>query len=129
MFKFNIKQEQYLSMKNIKLRTTLSKFRLSAHNLEIERGRFKNGKYLPPNQRLCKHCDLNICEDEIHFLLQCPNYTELRSELFTFCMSRNKYFRLYDDMQKFIWLLSSDDLEIINSLSLFIYESMAKRHC
>jgi hypothetical protein len=42
-------------------RNILIRFRISAHNLEIEKGRHQN---IPLNEQICKLCKLEI-EDEI----------------------------------------------------------------
>lgn len=128
IFKSNIRREKYLKLKNIKLRTTIAKFRLSAHNLEIERGRFRDNKYITPDKRLCKYCALNSCEDELHFLLLCPFYTELRNTLFEHCISHNALFTNYNLYQKFIWLLTTEDLGILKQLGTFICNAMQKRY-
>ena len=47
-----------------KYRIALSKFRVSAHNLAIEKGRHKN---IPRNERKCRNCNLNVIENEYHF--------------------------------------------------------------
>jgi hypothetical protein len=60
---------------------TIAKFRIGAHDLEIERGRKTN---TPADQRYCLHCK-HVVEDEIHFLLNCPQYDSLRNDLFTSC--------------------------------------------
>ena len=44
-----------------------TKFRLSNHNLMIEKGRHRN---VDESLRFCPFCP-NTVEDEIHFLLQC----------------------------------------------------------
>ena len=76
-FKHVIKFEPYLNMvKNIKHRIMLTKFRLSAHDLEIEKGRYDN-KPIKAEERYCKFCKSNnnlIVEDEFHFLMICPLY-------------------------------------------------------
>jgi hypothetical protein len=54
----------------------LIRFRISAHNVEIEKGRHQN---IPLNERICKLCKLEI-EDEIHLLLQCPILNLFRTE-------------------------------------------------
>ena len=41
----------------------MTKFRISAHDLEFEKGRYKN---LPVNERYCKLCDNSSVEDEVH---------------------------------------------------------------
>ena len=56
-----------------KHRVALSRLRLSAHDLEIERGRYSN---LAPNDRKCRLCQAK--EDELHFLDHCPLYENLR---------------------------------------------------
>ena len=46
---------------NIKYRKTISKIRLSLHNLNIEIGRHRQ---IERNDRKCPFCDLNELEDE-----------------------------------------------------------------
>ena len=53
---------------------------MSSHMLEIERGRYKRPQVAPEN-RLCRQCDWDRAEDEIHFLLECPKYNHIRSVL------------------------------------------------
>ena len=77
-FKKEFKFEMYLYLiKDPKLRKCLSRFRLSSHKLQIEMGRHCYPKK-PEEQRICKLCNLNEVESEIHFLLQCPFYTNER---------------------------------------------------
>ena len=54
-------------------------YRLSDHNLEIEKGRHKK-EWKPREDRLCRNCDSGEVEDEFHFLLSCPIYTTLRQD-------------------------------------------------
>ena len=46
--------------------------------MAIETGRFQN---LPLEERLCKFCRYNVLEDEAHFLLICPAFSNVRSVL------------------------------------------------
>ena len=63
--------EKYLDiLENQKQRKLLTKFRLSSHDLEIERGRYGT-KSLPVDERICKLCNERKVEDEFHFLMQC----------------------------------------------------------
>jgi hypothetical protein len=48
--------------------------RISAHNLNIETGRFYN---LDRHERVCSMCNLNVVEDEYHFILQCEKYIDI----------------------------------------------------
>ena len=56
----------------------IAMFRVSAHNLYIERGRH-SGK--ARNNRICKCCSRNGIEDEYHFILVCPCFSEVRQKL------------------------------------------------
>ena len=59
LYKQVIKYEPYLSLiKNTKNRIMMSKFRLSSHDLEIERGRYGN-KSVKAEERYCKFCKSN----------------------------------------------------------------------
>jgi hypothetical protein len=48
--------------------------RLSSHNLFIETGRYTG---IVRNERKCILCNLNVLEDEFHFVLQCTKYNDL----------------------------------------------------
>ena len=80
LVKSNYSLEQYLtSTENIKHRTYLTKLRISDHELEIERGRYKR-PYVEANQRYCPFCPGEV-EDEKHFLIKCPLYNKFRQNL------------------------------------------------
>jgi len=56
--------EPYLEIiTNKRFRIALSRFRLSSHNLEIERGRYYN---MDREIRICKLCNLKAIENEYH---------------------------------------------------------------
>ena len=55
----------------------MTKIRLSNHTLNIEAGRHNK---IQKNKRFCPFCP-NLVEDEMHFLLFCPVYTENRVNL------------------------------------------------
>jgi len=48
---------------------------MQAHLLNIETGIYKAGSR---EQRICTVCNISEIEDELHFILQCPVYSELR---------------------------------------------------
>ena len=79
LFKNYFGIEPYLdNINNFQLRKTLTKFRCSDHNLEIERGRHKK---LKCEDRICRLCNSGI-ETELHFLQDCPKYDSLRNRYF-----------------------------------------------
>ena len=68
--------ETYLdTIPDQKFRITLTKCKLSSHNLAIELGRFVN---IPRNDRICRCCNLHMIESEYQFLLVRPLYKDLR---------------------------------------------------
>ena len=70
--------EEYLnSVQNISDRIALTRFRLSNHNLMIEKGRHQNMNLY---DRSCPFCHIQI-EDEFHFLIKCKTYKNLREHL------------------------------------------------
>ena len=58
-------------------RSILSKIRLSAHSLNIEKGRHLS---TPESERTCKICNTGDVEDELHFLSICTKYSPERSQ-------------------------------------------------
>ena len=49
----------------LKYKHILSKYRLSAHSLSIETGRYH---HIDRNNRICSLCNMNILENEYHFV-------------------------------------------------------------
>jgi hypothetical protein len=78
-FKTEFKLETYLmDIKSFRLRKHLSKMRLSSHDLEIERGRYKNKQV---EHRLCLMCNSGQVEDEEHVIIHCAAYNKVREVL------------------------------------------------
>jgi hypothetical protein len=57
-------------------RSFLAKIRLSAHNLEIEKG--IDILKINKNDRLCKICQNSDIENKKHFISHCPKYEAQR---------------------------------------------------
>lgn len=78
--KQSFSREEYLDLvKKFKARSCLTKLRISAHELEIEKGRYCN---TARDERTCKWCKLTLgidaIEDEEHFLAKCDLNSQLR---------------------------------------------------
>ena len=103
-FKQNVVYEKYLNqIENHKHRTSLSRFRLSNHDLMIEKGRHMRPR-IDPDLRKCFNCTYEI-EDEFHFVTKCPLYAEERTLLFDCCKQNSIHFELLTDAQKFVFYL------------------------
>ena len=53
----------------------ISRYRLHAHSLNIETGRYYT---IDRHARICNMCNNNDIEDEYHFILECSEYVEIR---------------------------------------------------
>ena len=117
MFKTDFIYEKYLDdIKNVKLKTQLTRFRLCSHSLEIETGRY-NG--IERNDRKCKLCNQNTVESEYHFMLCCPTYTEIRRKY--------KITANWPNIALFRNILASQNTISIMNVARFISEGMKLR--
>ena len=125
-FKLNYDPEKYISsVKNIKHKIGLCRFRVSSHNLMIEKGRHYRPK-LERHDRICPCCKLTV-EDECHFLTECPIYTNERNELYTTMRGSSRYFENMTNTDKFIFIMSNEDEFALQKLAKFIFISMKLR--
>ena len=123
--KMTFGMEPYMKyIKNVKYRTALSRFRMSSHCLQIERGRHQRPKQAIKD-RICFKC--NVVEDEYHFLLQCQLYMADRQELFDKVTAKDHNFGQLNNEDIFIYLLKSEDEQILSWLGKFVHTSFSKR--
>ena len=111
LFKSTYNTECYLTNRSISLseRRAFAKFRCSATPLLIETGRYQNGIYLPVNERICKFCD-NGVEDELHVLLSCPLYDDIRDDLLDHVIQCNEDFNDLCNEEKFVFIMTHCDI-------------------
>ena len=57
------------------LRTAIAKLRSGTLPLAIETGRYTN---TPPERRICRMCNADEIENELHFLFICDRFTNIR---------------------------------------------------
>ena len=75
--------------------------------LEVETGRYTS---TPRDQRLCKICNLNLIEDEFHFLFDCIAYQLERSNYYVDNIVDIETFMLSTDQAKLAWMLQEDNI-------------------
>ena len=129
IYKTRFAKEEYLNLINhFPYRSTLAMFRLSSHKLHIESGRHVGFKdRLKPEDRLCSYCDLNVCENEFHFLIKCPNYSILRNELINLISNKFPNIHSFSEEELYFWLISNLDPLVISLLSKFLSKAFEKR--
>ena len=117
LLKLQIGFEEHVNqIPNEKERISMTKFRLSNHQLMIEKGRYSN---LDKEQRFCPFCPDSI-EDEKHFLTECKAYKNERRIFYTDIEKDYRPFILKNGSEKMIFLLSNKNM--IKKTSRFIYE-------
>ena len=111
--------EKYLDVLNIrKFRYIYAIFRCSSHDLAIERGRYMN---IERCQRLCTLCNLNVVEDEYHFLLCCETYKDLRKLYLP-----SKYLN-FPSKHKFTILMATQNDILIKSVATYLHYAFKRR--
>ena len=126
LYKSSFGTECYLnSINNQKFRVALSKLRASSHDLEIERGRYVRPK-LDINQRLCLSC--NVVEDEEHFAIICKDNKVEREIFFDKLLEIDPSFANLTSREKFIFLVTCSDSQILTWFGKFIYQSFLRRN-
>ena len=99
-----------------KHRSAFAKFRCGVAPLKIETGRYENR---PIENRTCPFC-CNIVEDEIHVVLNCPQYNIVREELFLKAASINNSFSDMSEQNKLSFLFSTKDLVRVCAKTCFL---------
>ena len=103
-----------LHIKENHLITAMARYRMSSHDLKIERGRFNNS-ITPKYQRICIWCEI---DDEIHLLLHCSAMNNERKILFDTVAA---IINVQPTNEMFLRIMTSRDITEVKSLAQFIY--------
>ena len=110
-YKTELHVEPYLLLNVSKLqRRSLAKLRLGVLPLAIETGRHSR-PITPLDQRLCKLCNMNTVESELHFLVQCPLYEDQRVYIFNGALELDPNFNDLCDTEKMVFLMNEVRLQ------------------
>ena len=126
LYKTSIQTEHYVSCQLPRTtRRTLALFRSGALPLAVETVRYSRPQ-ISLNERLCKFCNTNSVENEIHFLMLCPLYSDIRYELFQTLEFINN-FNIMNVENKFIELMNCDKIQIMLAHILHKFFTPRKR--
>jgi len=110
-------------------RSYFAKLRLSAHNLQIEIGRFGKNK-TPRLERFCLYClslGKQTVEDEVHFLMSCPLYSTERQKMLDIIHKKFPSTLLLNPNDMFHWLMTQENVIFIKSIGKFCNKSFKIR--
>ena len=118
--KNNFGMEQYLKdIHKIKLRRAFTAFRIGAHNLEIETGRYirdnnvlDNNGTIKRNDRFCIFCyeesKTKVMGDEGHAIINCPRFNDIRNSVFAKINAIVPQFKNLEDKHKLLYMLTCE---------------------
>ncbi len=125
LFKKEFEFEKYLlHIKDWTLRRNLTKLRISAHNLYIEKLRYSYPK-IPVKDRLCDTC--KVIEDEQHVVMYCTRFEASRSRLLKDINEIYVNFTEYNNIEQFQFVMKLKDSEICSLMSTFMKEIINTR--
>jgi len=111
--------KRYLSKSS---RAILAQFRCGISPLKIEIGRFYN---IPLELRLCELCSPDSIEDEKHFLLECPEYSDERELLYNAADEINPHFNALESDKKLEFLMQNEG--ITSPVVNYLHKAFEKR--
>lgn len=98
----------------------ICKYRIHAHSLKIETGRYLN---IDRQERICDFCNDSCIEDKLHFILKCKKYDDMRKKYI------KPYYWKKPSAFKLIQLLSVCNIKELNNLGKFLYSAEKVRNC
>ena len=123
MFKKEFGVEKYLLMDMPRFFIkALAKFRISSHDLEIEKGRHHKKDREERICTFCKNDNINVIEDEYHVIFDCILYKDIR-ELYI-----SKEDRSPRNLFTFCNLLSNQSSDCIFKLAKYLYNMFKLRN-
>ena len=105
-FKQNFDSEEYVKYCYSRhKRSLIAQFRMGVLPLAIETGRFRS---IPLEERLCVLCDVNVIEDEKHFLCNCKLYEDIRQTMYDNVSQNYQLFPTLNVDEKFHFLVMNE---------------------
>ena len=119
-FKTSFNTEPYVKINMSRdHRRILAKFRSCNIPLAVETGRYTKPK-TSHAERLCKFCDSAVVEDELHFLIDCEFYSDIRYELFQCASNGYINFIFLTSEEKLIYLMQNEAIQVKLASSLLL---------
>ena len=124
-FKVDYEREMYLLINDLPKThiSSFAKFRVSAHSLEIEKGKHKK---LLLTERICPLCKSSV-ETEIHFLLHCQPLSEQRNNFYKELEEITPIFNSMSDNEKFYYILQNREYDVLYICISYVHKMFEAR--
>ncbi len=103
----------------------MTKFRISAHMLRIEKGRYKK---MERHNRVCLICNHVEIEDIFHFMMECSKYRKLQNQYLYPILLHVNQGQTLSKQDVFIHILTSRYKDIVMNVANFIHKAFNKRN-
>ena len=120
-FKTEFQYERYLDLLNTNIRKSITRLRISAHNLAIERGRYSKPP-TPCHLRTCPSCPLSI-QDELHFIFDCADYHHDRQTMMTKIIAECPIFQHLPKKDKLRYIMTSEG-KVLQEFATFVHRHL-----
>ena len=97
-------------------RSAFSRFRCGVAPIRLETGRYER---LSVSERVCPFC-ANVVENELHVMLKCPLYNDIRQYLFEKAVSLDVNFSAFTVDNKLVYVFQTPDLIRITAKTCFL---------
>ena len=105
LYKNSVKTEQYIKVSMSRMeRRTMALLRSGTLPIAIETDRYSRPP-TPVDDRLCDLCDMEVVENEKHFFLDCPLYSDVRYNLYYECSKYIDIFYTLNNDDTFIYMM------------------------
>ncbi len=126
-FKRDFALEPYLlHIKEREVRSYFTKLRISAHTLQIEKGRHYL-QYRPVAERKCPICNSGEVESEVHFVLYCAHYNMRRQSMFSDIQNIYPLFSSLTDVQRYNFLMTVNEADTCAIVAGFVRDCFRER--
>ena len=116
-FRQNVRPQPYINIRSRRKRSVLAKCRMGTLPLKIETGRYRS---IAEHQRICINCDLDLIENEKHFIFYCTKHTEIRNDKLNRLLDND-----YDDIQNLKMIFH--DFDRSKDFATFLLEGLVNR--
>ena len=127
LFKTDYSFENYLKgVKDSNTRKAITRLRISAHSLQIEKGRHLGR---PVAERKCVYCTSGEIEDEYHIIMKCAAYDNTRKREFDKLKISIPFLCTISEKDQFVEIMKIDNISKITALSNLLENINTVRGC